>query len=330
MGDFSTSKASTNQTQDVNSTTTTDPWGPQAGYLKDIFGKAQQTYGDTAANKYTGDQLAAYRPEQLDLFGKMIGYANTSPIAQSLLNQGQSLGQLGLSNATGALGGLGGFNPLDLNGILAAANQFANDPNIEATTNAVTRDDLRNLTENQLPGVERNAALSGNTNSSRTGAKEAVLQRGYEDRRADVNAGLRANAYNQGIGAATNARDAELARLMGLTGSSLQASQLGSSDLTNSLSSMAGLFGLGNEGASGLQASDQQALSNELAKYAFAQDNAWAPLLNYFNIIGANNWGGTSNTKGTTTTKGTSTQTASPAATIGGLLTSVGSLIPGT
>jgi energy-converting hydrogenase Eha subunit B len=73
-------------------------------------------------------------------------------------------------------------------------------------------------------------------------------------------------------------------------------------------------------------------LSNELAKYAFSQDQAWAPLMNYYGLVGGQNWGGQTKTKGTTTgaTTATGTSTASPAATAGGILTSIGSLIPGT
>ena len=335
MGSFGESSqkenVTTNQTQKVNQTTKTDPWGPQAGYLKDVFGKA----GDLADNyqKFEGEQVAGMRPEQVDLFGKMIGYANTSPIAAMLASQGGNLASAGQYGYGTGLMGLGGFNPQDMQGIIDAGNKFAQDPNIQGMTDGIMRDDWRQTFEQNIPGIERNAALKGNTNSSRTGAREAILERGYDDRYADVKAGLTSNAYNRGIESAQQGRDQELARLMGLTGTGLQGSMAGMQGLQNSVSTMGQLFGLGNEGGAGLREGDQALLDNELKKYAFGQDTDWGNLMNYYNIVGGNNWGGTQNTKGTTQTNGTSSgktvTQASPAAVTGGILTSIGSLIPG-
>lgn len=329
MGDFATSEATSNQTQKANSTTKTDPWGPQAGYLKDIFAKAQSTYNNTSQDPYTGDHLAAFRPEQLSMFNNMIDYANTSPVGNLLFGQGANLSGLGQGALGAGFQGLQDFRPNDTMGTIADASLYADNPFINGMVDAATRDSERATYEDGIPSIQRQAALSGNTNSSRTGAKEAILERAHQDRRADVSAGLRGDAFQRGIGHAQAGRDAEMSRLMSLTGTGLQTALGGDESLRNSVASMRELFGLGNEGGAGLQASDQQALSNELAKYSFLQDSAWAPLMNYFSIIGANNWGGTSKTKGVTNTTGTATQTASPAATIGGLLTSVGSLIPG-
>lgn len=333
MGDFATSSTSSDQTakQKTNSTTKTDPWGPQSGYLQDIFSKAQQTYNDTSGKQYTGDQLAAFNPQQINSFNNMVDYANTSPVSQLLFGQGANLSGMGQSALGSGFQGLQDFRPNDTMGTIADASLYADNPFISNMVDAATRDARRSTYEQAIPGVERNAAISGNTNSSRTGAKEAVLQRGYGDLRGDVSSQLRGNAYQQGITAAQNQRSQELQRLMGLTGTGLQTALGGSGSLNDSLAAMSQLFGLGNKGGAGLQASDQQALSNEIAKNAFAQDQAWAPLMNYFGLIGANNWGGTSKTKGITngTQSTTGTSTASPAAVAGGLLTSVGSLIPG-
>jgi hypothetical protein len=332
MGDFSTSETTSQQDtkQKNNSVTRTDPWGPQSSYLRDVFGQAQDVYGQ--ANPYTGDHLAAFRPEQLDMFGKMLGYANTSPVATALGQQGNNLSTLGQGGFASGIQGLTDFRPNDTMGTIADAGLYADNPFISSMVDAATRDARRSTYEQDIPQVQRDAAMSGNTNSSRTGAKEAVLQRGYEDRRGDISAALRGDAYKTGITAAQNQRDQELQRLMGLTGTSLQGALGGQEGLTSSLDAMSKLFGFGNEGAAGLQASDQQTLSNELAKSAFANDQTWANLMNYYNIVGGQNWGGTSKTKGKTTgaTTATGTSTASPAATAGGIITSIGSLIPGT
>lgn len=329
MGDFSTSEQKANTSQKTNQTTKTDPWAPQAGYLKDIFGKAEDTYNQTSGQTYTGDHLAAFRPEQIGSFNNMIDYANSSPVGSLLFGQGANLSGMG-QNALGAgFAGMQGFNPMDTQGTIRDAGMYAENPYMDSMVDAATRDAYRGTYENAIPGVQRNAALSGNTNSSRTGAKEAILARGYEDRRADVGAALRGQAYGQGIDAAQNQRSMEMARLMGLTGAGLQTAMGGANSLNNSVDAMSKLFGLGNEGGAGLQASDQQGLSNELAKHQFAQDQAWAPLMNYYNLVGANNWGGTAKTRGKETGTSVATNTASPAATIGGIVGALGSWIPG-
>ena len=51
---------------------------------------------------------------------------------------------------------------------------------------AAMRDDRRRLQEQTLPGIDRAAAASRNSNSSRAGVADAVAQRAFDDRRADV------------------------------------------------------------------------------------------------------------------------------------------------
>lgn len=62
--------------------------------------------------------------------------------------------------------------------------------NGQALVDAAMRDDRRNLQENTLTGIDLAASGSGNMNSSRAGVAEAVAQRSYDDRRADVAAGI--------------------------------------------------------------------------------------------------------------------------------------------
>ena len=83
---------------------------------------------------------------------------------------------------------------------MGVANQYAMD-NMDPMVNAAMRDDRRNLQENTLTGIDLNASNSGNMNSSRAGVAEAVANRGYDDRRADVSSrvmdGLRTQSLNQ-------------------------------------------------------------------------------------------------------------------------------------
>lgn len=80
------------------------------------------------------------------------------------------------------------------------ANQYAVD-NMNPLVNAAMRDDRRNLQENTLTGIDLAASGSNNMNSSRAGVAEAVANRGYDDRRADVSSqvmdSLRTQSLNQ-------------------------------------------------------------------------------------------------------------------------------------
>ena len=59
------------------------------------------------------------------------------------------------------------------------------------------RDSTRRLEEQTLPGIDRSASATGNTRSSRAGVAEALAQRAYDDRRADVAAGVGRDLTNQ-------------------------------------------------------------------------------------------------------------------------------------
>ena len=72
---------------------------------------------------------------------------------------------------------------------LAVAQQYAL-ANSQPMIDAAMRDDRRNLQENVLPSINQAASASGNTASSRAGVAEAIANRGYDDRRADVTAGI--------------------------------------------------------------------------------------------------------------------------------------------
>lgn len=68
---------------------------------------------------------------------------------------------------------------------LATAMDYAS-ANANPLVDAAMRDDRRNLQENTLTGIDLAASGSGNMNSSRAGVAEAVAQRAFDDRQADV------------------------------------------------------------------------------------------------------------------------------------------------
>lgn len=330
MGDFATSEttAKTNE----SGTSQTDPWGPQARYLRDVFGEARSLFDTQKGSTYSGEQVAQFNPQQLDMFKGMLNYANTSPIAGALANQGNNLASLGQGGVASGMQGLEDFRPSGSTmGTIADAGLYADNPFISGQVDAAMRDARRATYEGQLPANARSAALTGNANSSKRFIGDAIAERGLQDRTADVSAQLRGDAYNQGADRSLQMNQfndqATLDARKALTSSGLDAYGAGAGSLLGSLGAQKDLFGLGNEGGAGLRAADQASIDNDLQKYAFNKDDPWGSLMNYFKIVGGANWGSEGETTGTATQKGTST--ASPAATIGGILTSIGSMIPG-
>jgi hypothetical protein len=339
MGSFAESSAKTNQVENSTSggetTSVSSPWQKQASYLKDVFGEAQGVYDAQKGVNYTGDHLAAFRPEQLSMFNNMINYANTSPIASMLANQGKTLGAVGTGGVQNALKGYQDFRPAGSTmGTIADAGLYADNPYISSMVDAATRDAGRGLYEGALPQSARSSAISGNTNSSKSAIRDGILERGYQDLRGDTSANLRGQAYEQGLNLAQQQRQHEdqagLERLSGFGSLGLGAANQGMTGLNDSVQAMSNLFSLGNEGASGLQAADQQKLSNDLAKYQFNQQDPWGSLMNYYNIVGGDKWGGSVNTDTSATSRGTSagtvTQQPSMANIFGGILGGIGSL----
>ena len=64
---------------------------------------------------------------------------------------------------------------------------------------AALRDSTRQLTEQTLPGINRAASATGNTNSSRAGIADALATRAYQDRAADVSADITNTLMNQSL-----------------------------------------------------------------------------------------------------------------------------------
>ena len=71
--------------------------------------------------------------------------------------------------------------------------------NSDPLIRSAMRDDYRNLMENQLPGTGLSASATGNTNASRRGTREAILERGYQDRMADTTADIQSDLINRSL-----------------------------------------------------------------------------------------------------------------------------------
>ena len=142
-----------------------------------------------ATGAYTGPTYAGLNNTQTNALNNQTGFGNTA----------FGLGQ-GLANTGSAFGGnyANLFNQAQGGGAINNAINFAN-ANSGSLVNAALRDSTRQLTQNTLPGINRAASASGNTNSSRAGVADAIALRDYSDRAADVSADVRNTLINQSL-----------------------------------------------------------------------------------------------------------------------------------
>lgn len=316
-----TNGATTGQTQQnsngVTSSSTT-LWAPQANAIADAIAKAQAAYGTASQATAPTDFTAGMTPEQLATFHSMIGYGGDSSVPNASAATGSTLANAGTNGVTGALTGLSGFDASKTNNpdaLVAAANKYAGGQNIDAQVNNAMLNARQTARDVTLPGIDQRAATSGNTNSSRTGIAQGLVERGLAEQSADLGASLRSKAFSDGLSLASNNANANNTTNLGALST---AGALGNSTATtglnagsNSISDMIKLFTTQAAGGAGLQEGNQAALTNEAQQFASQTSSPYAALQGLMDIIGKQTYG--SNTTGTTngSTTGTSLGTSS-------------------
>jgi hypothetical protein len=290
--------SSVSKTETGTSDSTSKPLGWQSDQLKNAFLQANSAFGQAQGAPKPTSFTAQFGPEQMAIFNKMMGYGQG--------NAGGALSEGGSASAVGGFAGLNDFAPrggTDYN--IAAATAYANNPAIDGMVTAAMRDSTRQVNEQMLPGIGRDAASTGNVNSNRRAISEGIVQRGLADKTADVSSNLRGAAYQDGLKLAQTEADANndatLKALLGRIAGGTNATVGGQNALLDQ-------FKLAGLGIAGQQDAKQAPLNEAQAQYQFGVDNPFAALNNYYNIIGNKNWG--SKTQGTTT--GTSTATTTP------------------
>ena len=131
---------------------------------------------------YQGQTYAAPNQFQTGTANTMGGYGT------NMMNSGNAMmgNTAGFGNNANALyGQYQGMSEAAQQDRLGNAMNYAS-ANSGSLLDAAMRDDRRNLQENTLTGIDMAASGSGNMNSSRAGVAEAVANRAYDDRRADV------------------------------------------------------------------------------------------------------------------------------------------------
>jgi hypothetical protein len=178
-----------------------------------------------------------------------------------------------------------------------------------------------------MPGIEQNAAIGGNTNSSRTGIADGLVQQGLAEQSAALNGSLSGTAYANGLALAQQTANNNNTQNLGAlsTAGSIgnTAANTGVNAGTASVANQGALSSEAAAGGAGLTASQQAILNNQQQQFQAQTTDPYAAAQGLMSVAGTNNWG--------QNTTGTSNTTSTPSAwdTISGLMSSAGGLAKG-
>jgi len=138
---------------------------------------------------YTGPTYAGLNAMQTGALDNQYNFGGDAfNYGQNLASTGAGFGSNYNDLYNQAMGGQALNNAIDY----ATANRGG-------LVDAALRDSTRQLTEQTLPGINRAASASGNTNSSRAGIADALAMRSYQDRAADVSSDITNQLVNQSL-----------------------------------------------------------------------------------------------------------------------------------
>ena len=163
-------------------------------YISDMYrGGTDALNASLDAGYYGGPTYAGLNQTQTDAINAMEGTGRAGAAdATNFMNLGRGFGQ----------------NYADLynqasQDMLGNAINYASS-NADPLIRNAMRNDYRNLMENQLPGTGLSASATGNTNSSRRGTREAILERGFQDRLSDTTANIQDQLIDRSLTAQQN------------------------------------------------------------------------------------------------------------------------------
>jgi hypothetical protein len=316
-------------TQTENKSTT--PWAPQASALQNGFNAASGALSQSqaaAANAPT-NYVAQFDPALIGQFQNMLNYANSNNTG-ALNGAGNTAATSGANASSAALSQLLGYDPTKMNNpqtLIDQANQYVAGQNIPAQVKAAMQQATEQARDVTMPGIAQGAAVSGNSDSSRRGIAEGLVQRGLAEQSANLSNSLAGQAFGQGLGLASNNANANnqaaLSAASNAANAGNSALNAGSNAISNAISGQGALFGMGSNAGQGLTAAQQAQLDNQQAQYQAGINNPYASLAPYMQLVGSQLYG--SNTTGTTEKQ----ENPGALAIIGGLLGGAGSAASG-
>lgn len=331
MSDLFKGGTSTSNTTTSGSTnSSTDPSAFQMPALMAGLNGAQGALAN--APGYTPQAYSQLSPATLAALSSMSGYATGTGMAGAGALTGAGTAALGgLTTAQAGANGVLGQSMSDPTAAnIRAASAYASNPYTQQMISAANTPIQQQLDEVSVPGLNINAAGTGNTDSSRAGTAEAILRRDAGTQMSNNAGTILGNQYNNGLTLAENSRATNMNAGLGAVGA-----------LTGIGTAGAGLVGQGNTQALtdlGVPVSTGQAVTadqNTANQVDYANSQAasqypWQQLSNYWNIAGKPLG---STTTGTTSGTNNGTQQAGGPGVIGGLMglaTGVGSFFAPT
>jgi len=242
---------------------------------------------------YGGNFYAGLNPTQLNAVNAMRGFST----GQGGQFTGDMMGAAGTAmGATGAFGDQSQaiYNKAMKNptqGILNSAGQYADNPYLTGQIDAVLGDLNRNMQENLLPGEVDARVAGGNLGSTRSDIAQGIIQRGVAENMQDVSAGMRGDAWNQGVQTALNARGQGLDAALGATGQTGALAGMGMNFAPSALGASYGNFDRALQSGSILQGDTQAQLDEAYQKWLGQDQRPLELLQNYGNTLGQFNTG---------------------------------------
>jgi hypothetical protein len=271
MGSSSQTNSTNNSNTNYSGSSSSAPgWAPQVGALTNAYDQA----GGALAN---AQSVATPNPgATADLTGN-----------GALANNGLNLSNTGTAGAYSAITGLQGYDPTKQNNtgsIIDSANQYVAGQNIDGQVNDAMLNAKQQARDVTLPGIQQNAAIGNNTDSSRNGIAQGLVERGLAEQSANLGSTLRNAAYGQGLQLAqqqaqnNNTGTLSALQSLGLVGT--QDANTGSNIYSGSLNNTGTANNI-NQG-----------------NYTNSVGNAYAALQPYMNLFGSTNWGSNTNATG--------------------------------
>lgn len=217
---------------------------------------------------YTGQRVADLNPFQTSSANNLGSFANnTSGLSYGLMNTG--VDNLGASGNVG-MNAMNVFNRSSMDPtqqIINQAGMYANNPFMDGMIDAAGRDVTRQLNEQALPSLARTASGTGNTNSSRAGVESAILQRGAQDRLADISSGIRSQFFGKGLDMAQGQFNQNLTNMLNANNQLLNAGQFGAGLVGAGQDFANNAFTQGQAAGGVFQTQDQNQLNANMAQF---------------------------------------------------------------
>ena len=252
-------------------------------YIKDQLGSVSDMYGDMLAKgPYSGPYYADPNTMQTDANNALYKFGMGN------LDMGTNLMNASSGFANNANDLYSRFTNLsDRPDMMSKATDYATN-NMNPIVAAMMRDDKRTLEEQTLPTINRAASASNNANSSRAGVADALANRAYDDRLADV----RSDVFNSLRDASLNQSNTEFNQMnTALSNAGTANNQLGNAFTTGSNLATTGVnsaLGAGNN----QNTWDQGRIDADRANYDYVNNYGYNLGKDYMGFLTGNNVSG--------------------------------------